>query len=364
MSNYRELFFHIFKNCKITVGSQNALLQNVSRSSMYSIDSELVPLLKSTEYNSLMAIQNEFADNDMDDIVVFFEWMQEIGFGKFCDEKEWSFWNTQSIEMYKEWDTPFYFNNAIIDYNESLKDQYFSFIYKLGLKGTSMLQIRFFLDLKIESIEEVLNYIASLNTFYGLSLVLDVNSFGNDINLIQERIIDKYAILNEVIIYNASKELHTYSENTKTNLICTSKAIDAKSCGAVQEFYFNLGIEHYTESLEYNTCLNRKIAVDSQGNIKNCPSMMESFGIITDTTLAEVINHPNFKKLWSINKDEISKCRDCEFRRVCTDCRAYLDNPEDIFSAPLKCGYDPYSAQWEEWSTNPIKQKAIEYYQL
>ena len=39
-----------------------------------------------------------------------------------------------------------------------------------------------------------------------------------------------------------------------------------------------------------------------------------------------------------------------------------LEDPEDIYSAPLKCGYDPYTGEWEEWSTNPLKQKTIQFY--
>ena len=31
-------------------------------------------------------------------------------------------------------------------------------------------------------------------------------------------------------------------------------------------------------------------------------------------------------------------------------------------SKPLKCGYNPYTGEWEEWSQNPIKQKIIKYY--
>jgi hypothetical protein len=33
-----------------------------------------------------------------------------------------------------------------------------------------------------------------------------------------------------------------------------------------------------------------------------------------------------------------------------------------MYSKPLKCGYNPYTCEWEEWSTHPMKQKAIEYY--
>jgi hypothetical protein len=31
-------------------------------------------------------------------------------------------------------------------------------------------------------------------------------------------------------------------------------------------------------------------------------------------------------------------------------------------SKPLKCGYNPYTNEWAEWSTNPLKEKAIAYY--
>ncbi len=57
-----------------------------------------------------------------------------------------------------------------------------------------------------------------------------------------------------------------------------------------------------------------------------------------------------------------ASCDDCKFSYICTDCRAYLENPEDMYSKPLKCGYNPYTNEWEEWSANPLKQKAIDFY--
>ena len=61
---------------------------------------------------------------------------------------------------------------------------------------------------------------------------------------------------------------------------------------------------------------------------------------------------------------KIHVCKDCEFRYICTDCRAYIEDPNDILSKPLKCGYNPYTAEWSEWSRNPLKQKAIEQYRI
>ncbi len=92
--------------------------------------------------------------------------------------------------------------------------------------------------------------------------------------------------------------------------------------------------------------------------------MPQSFGNINNTSLEEALNHKDFATYWNITKDQITVCKDCEFRYSCTDCRAYLENPEDQYSKPLKCGYDPYTNTWEEWSTNPLKQKAIDFYEM
>jgi len=73
---------------------------------------------------------------------------------------------------------------------------------------------------------------------------------------------------------------------------------------------------------------------------------------------------PLCQKYWKLSKDQIDICRECEFRYVCTDCRAYIEDPENIYSKPLKCGYDPATNQWQEWSENPLKHKTISFYKL
>jgi len=133
-------------------------------------------------------------------------------------------------------------------------------------------------------------------------------------------------------------------------------------CGIICKSLFNTTLDSIMLSNSYNSCLYKKISIDINGNIKNCPSISNSYGNIKDTTIEEALNKPDFKKYWNINKNQIDICKDCEYRHICTDCRAYLDNPQNIYSKPLKCGYDPYTNKWEEWSTNPLKEKAIEFY--
>ncbi|HEY0743996.1 MAG TPA: grasp-with-spasm system SPASM domain peptide maturase [Chryseosolibacter sp.] len=146
-------------------------------------------------------------------------------------------------------------------------------------------------------------------------------------------------------------------------VIHTKGILDARQCGKIHTHCFSCNIKTFSESQHFNTCLNGKITITSEGLVKNCPAMQETFGRI-DAPLNEVVSNKGFQRFWNIKKDDINICRDCEFRHVCTDCRAFLETPEDIYSRPLKCGYDPYTGEWKSWSTHPQKKYSISYYGL
>lgn len=112
----------------------------------------------------------------------------------------------------------------------------------------------------------------------------------------------------------------------------------------------------------FNGCLHGKIAVDRNGDIRNCPSMRRSFGNIGTTSLVAAASAAEFRTSWRLNKDLIATCRDCEFRYACTDCRAYVEDPDDPRSKPLKCGYDPYIGEWQDWRSNVWKMKVFDHY--
>lgn len=89
------------------------------------------------------------------------------------------------------------------------------------------------------------------------------------------------------------------------------------------------------------------MGIDVNGQIKNCPSSSRSFGQIDDKNLKEVIFDDEFKKLGIIKKEDVKVCSDCEFRSICSDCRIYIDNPNDLHSRPAKCDYNPYISKWK-----------------
>lgn len=145
--------------------------------------------------------------------------------------------------------------------------------------------------------------------------------------------------------------------------------IKISACGKVDLKYFNTNLPKVLEAVNYNSCLHKKMGIDKDGHVKNCPLMPEIFGNIYSSSLEEVLIQSSFRKYWNLTKDHIEVCKDCEFKYICTDCRAYTEcshkNKEGLdLSKPLKCGYNPYTAEWEDWSKNPLKQQAIHKYNL
>jgi SPASM domain peptide maturase of grasp-with-spasm system len=157
----------------------------------------------------------------------------------------------------------------------------------------------------------------------------------------------------------------SYSYFTSSSTVnFTKQNLKISSCGKVNLEYFDTNLPKVLEAVNHNSCLHKKIAIDIEGNIRNCLSMPQNFGNIKDTRLEEALQHNDFKKYWNLTKDQIEVCKDCEFRYICTDCRAYTErshiNKEGLdTSKPLKCSYNPYTGEWEEWCTNSLKQKAL-----
>ena len=61
---------------------------------------------------------------------------------------------------------------------------------------------------------------------------------------------------------------------------------------------------------------------------------------------AEIVYSKEFRQCWSIKKDNIKVCKDCELRYNCIDCRA--GHQVDNGSKPVGCNYDPYKLIWND----------------
>ncbi|MCF6298038.1 MAG: grasp-with-spasm system SPASM domain peptide maturase [Flavobacteriaceae bacterium] len=351
-----DMYIKLYANCKIVKGVNRSAICDLQRGGIKLIPNDLYNVLMNSKLK-IKAIKEKF-NNEFDEIIdEYFDFLIENELAFLTDTPD------LFPNLSDDWFEPSIINNVIIDVSANSRYKIEDVLKQIESLNCKNIQIRFYHKIEIEVIRNIIEFI-DINEMF-ITSVDFIFPFINENNIIDEYklLLQDYKRINSIINYN-SLENSFIELNDKQNFIILLKdKISAHThCGQISSSMFAINIKNYTESLKHNSCLNRKISIDINGNIKNCPSMPQSFGNINDTTLEKALNHIDFKKYWNVTKDQIDVCKDCEFRYVCTDCRAYLEKPEDMYSKPLKCGYSPYTNKWEEWSTNPLKQKAIEYY--
>lgn len=285
-------------------------------------------------------IFNKYGESNTDIIMSFYDNLEQKELAFPLEKKEIILFPKLSLQ----WDFPSDCSNAILDIGHFSNYDVAKAITQLDEISCFHLQIRLLGDVNQQCLETLLKLIndSSIRT---VQLMM---KYYKPIDEQLHALFEKYWKLVKVEIFGAS-ENHSMSLKRNYALIIhyADKVLAPENCGMVSTDYFCIDMKHFTESQLYNTCLNRKICIDEEGNIKNCPAMTKSYGNIKDTTLEEAINKQGFKEMWYICKNQIDVCKDCEYRHICTDCRCFIKDPDNIYSQPAKCTYNPYICLWE-----------------
>ncbi|CAL2077846.1 SPASM domain peptide maturase of grasp-with-spasm system [Tenacibaculum sp. 190524A05c] len=352
-------YFLIYTDCVIVSGVKECLIHDLTRHDIYKLPQGYYTIFQKLKTHKISDIENLMTKEDLSNFKLLMDFLVENELGEYVDDI------SLFPDMSTEWDSPHQITNAIIDFNESKYDVN-DILRQLSLLNCQHVEFRAYSESDYSFIS---NIITEANKYYLNSIEL-ILKYENE-NLIDEllSIMRSNYIVERITFYNAPnnkvRKVKRHNESIGYIIATEQNIVSNKSCGIINFKNFNVsGIKEYTEAKNFNSCLNRKISIDTDGLIRNCPSMKKDFGNIKFTSLSEVIENKEFTKLWSITKDSVDVCKTCEFRYICTDCRAFLDKPEYIYSKPLKCGYNPETGQWTDWSTNSLKSQSIKYYEL
>jgi len=339
LSHYLLLCAH----CIPVKGAKRSIIYDLQRQTFDFIPNDLYDFLLKNDKDK---ISDVFLQYSIADQVIIGEYLD------FLIDKEYIFLienkdeltNFPSMDLH--WEIPSIISNAIIDFSDLNIDilNYKKLFQDLESLGCLNIQIRFFSDINQDFFFQILNDLENHSILY--ELIIPFEQRVNEpyyFNLYRT-----YTKMSSIIVFgvpDVEKFEHTdIYVNLKENIFFTNEIIsDSSHCGNILSGYFSINVETYTESLKFNSCLNRKLGIDKFGNIKNCPSMTETFGNILNGDLPEIVNSLSFQKIWNVNKDMIDTCKICEFRYMCTDCRAFVENQND---KPLKCSYNPLTCEW------------------
>lgn len=101
----------------------------------------------------------------------------------------------------------------------------------------------------------------------------------------------------------------------------------------------------------YHACLAGKIAVTEAGEVLPCVFARNlPCGNLHSQSLADILRGEPLQSVWRTTKDAVTKCKDCEYRYACPDCRPLAQSlsPSGAWNAaPADCAYDPYTGVWK-----------------
>lgn len=103
----------------------------------------------------------------------------------------------------------------------------------------------------------------------------------------------------------------------------------------------------YAFNMKFNTCWGKKIAIAANGDIKPCIFSDMVLGNLERDTVTEIL--AKLRPCWELTKDKVEKCKECELRYTCFDCRVIASRHSgDLHGANPNCFYNPASGNWTE----------------
>lgn len=358
-------FFIVSSSCKSVRGVSRSLIIDYLRDEMYFISDEYYELLQKIDRKKIGETYDLIEDKSINSFMDFLNFLinKEIGF--LID-------NLEQFPLISERTNDFFpLKDAIIELDENLYSQldFLSIIKQLDELFCNDVQIRLLSKFNFKFINLILSIINNSNIRYlELHFTYDESVEKN----ILFNFIKNHSALTNIYIYKSPKsivenyllETSGYHSTEIGKVYYLSYDFnDGNCCGIITKENLSFqSVQQHNELNKVNGCLYKKISIDKFGNLKNCPSINKNFGNIKNNLIKEIIENNEFKKLGKINKNEIQICQSCEFRYNCTDCRAYLLDENNIHSKPLKCGYNPQTCEWEDWSDNSLKSVKITKY--
>lgn len=344
-------YFNLFSTILITKGSTRILISDLQRnvSELYPLElHEIIVGLKSHSIEDIMA---NYDEESKEIVQNYINLLLEKEYG-FVTENDW---DRNFPPLSYEYHEPSAITNLFIEMDDiGILKKIYPSMENLAAKHLVIYSLK---PLTVQEFIEI-DQIFKTSVLSGIEIF---SPFHQEVNLSFIQALQKNTVrIYSLIFYNCSKPPFKAKDEYRFSLHFVKDDLKISACGKVELKYFNTNITKVIEAVNHNSCLYKKIGIDRKGNIKNCPLMNESFGNIHKQNLEEAINQPDFRKYWNLTKDQIEICKDCEFRYICTDCRAYtenaLKNKDGLnISKPLKCGYNPYTGVWDDWSKNPLK---------
>jgi SPASM domain peptide maturase of grasp-with-spasm system len=338
-----KTFFKLFACCIPVKGYGRSIIYDLQRNAREYIPNLFFELLQECRQLSKEELQENYTPEDFEGILKFLDYLakHEYGFWTTCPE--------EFPDMNLHWDYPGNISNAILEYHTDHSYNMEQVLNDLAQLGCRYVQLRVF----GEGSQQLLESIATITATSAIKVIDVLMPYWQGLDW--ESIFTLMRKQNRIIpfsIYACPENCFDLEQIRNDNFlasrinISTQVFVAGHVKEAVQEANFTVNTDFFSEAMEYNTGLNKKVCIDINGNIKNHLSHTAIFGNISRDSLQDVTNLLSFQAKWKINNDKMERCKDCEYRFMCMD-NTDIEYREDGIYKKEDCGYDPYTQTWD-----------------
>ena len=236
--------------------------------------------------NAFYALLDEFRKHKIDSIINKYANVDVLGFAEFLVSNNFaSLVNDISLfpTLKKVWFSPNEMENAIIDIDSTSNHNYKKISEELQALHCAHLEIRIFYDADIQKLSNIARHFYKAD-FKSVDIIVKYNEGINPPDYLQ--LAAQYPPMS-IFVYEAPSDTYNKSLIDTTyhgiGFVCYLKQkIEATTdCGIINRSSFCLpsSISNFTEGILKNKCLNRKLSITVDGQIKNCPCMSKATSV-------------------------------------------------------------------------------------
>jgi SPASM domain peptide maturase of grasp-with-spasm system len=329
--------------CLPTRGAVRTLLCDLHKQKGRLLQTALYDLLLKHERSSLSGLKKELGVDDWSIVLASIQSLINEGYLRCLVGEQ-----DRVIPISTAWNHPSAITNAIVDVTLLATHDFGMIAQALSDLGCVAIQFRLLLNQTLLDVEEITAKCEGMLLRH-LDFALTEYPGLSDDDLVS--LCDSHPLISRITVFGSALRRRISLSGSPTIIDFVEETLKIEDCGQVSESLFSLNMHHVLESRLYNSCLNRKLSINSDGELCHCPSMKQTFGKPTLVNINDVVSDPTYTAIFNITKDEIEVCKDCEFRHICTDCRCFVQ-PGPIkhnicLGKPIRCRYDPYTAKWD-----------------
>lgn len=274
-------YFKIFSNCIIVTGYNRSLILDWQRNNFVAIPDTLQKMISLFQNKkSIDDVIHFYGEENKEIVHEYLEFLIENEFGFITDADEFDLF----IDIDTNFEIASHITNCIVEISDETIPSIDKIVRDLESLYCKDVQFVCYESLDLDTLKYVLKATNETN-FRSIELILkyskEVFEFIGEIDKNNFRI-------TELTLHSSANKNKEVSKGTFNIIFINHELKDFRNCGIVDSKYFN-NVNKYKifESLNHNSCLHKKISVTQNGEIKNCPSIPDSFGNIRDTTLVD-----------------------------------------------------------------------------